>query len=268
MYERYRVHPGQPIHLKDLDPGDTGPYKKKKDAKEDLERDRQRLIELQELLYAESKHSLLIVLQAMDTGGKDGTIKHVMRGVNPQGCVVTPFKVPTPRELAHDFLWRAHKATPAKGMIGIFNRSHYEDVLVVRVHNLVPKAVWEKRYDQINDFERILAENGTVILKFFLHISKEEQKKRLQARLDDPRKHWKFNPADLKERMLWDEYMTAYEDAINRCSTEWAPWYVIPSDHKWYRNLIVARVIVDTLERLDMHFPKPEEDLASITIPD
>ncbi|NOZ27170.1 MAG: polyphosphate kinase 2 family protein [Chloroflexi bacterium] len=268
MLHPHMVPPGDPIRLKDIDPRYTGDYENKSAAKADLKKDRKRLIQLQELLYAEGKRSLLIILQGMDTSGKDGTIKHVMRGVNPQGCVVTSFKVPTHQELAHDFLWRVHKAVPAKGMIGIFNRSHYEDVLVVRVHNLVPRKVWEKRYDQINAFERTLAENDTVILKFFLHISKEEQKRRLQARLDQPHKRWKFNPADLRERALWDKYVAAYEDAINRCSTEWAPWYVIPADHKWYRNLVIARVIADTLERLDMHFPEPAEDLEKITIPD
>ncbi|GAB4519865.1 MAG: polyphosphate kinase 2 family protein [Anaerolineae bacterium] len=266
MHSQYRVSPGDAVRLSEFDPADTGVYRKKKDAEKDLKKDRKRLIRLQELLYAEGKHSVLIVLQGMDTSGKDGTIKHVMRGVNPQGCQVTSFKVPTAEELAHDFLWRVHKAVPARGMIGIFNRSHYEDVLVVRVHELVPRAVWEKRYDQINDFERMLAENGTIILKFFLHISPEEQKRRLEARLHDPHKQWKFNPADLKERERWDEYIVAYEDALQRCSTPWAPWYVVPSDHKWYRNLVVCRTIVETLEALNMQFPQPAYELDGIVV--
>lgn len=268
MGKDYVVRPEKPIRLKDLPTGDTGPYKKKTHATKDLKKDLERLVELQELLYAEKKRSLLVVFQAMDTGGKDGAIKHVMGPINPQGCRVTSFKVPTPEELAHDFLWRAHKAVPAKGMIGIFNRSHYEDVLVVRVHKLVPHRVWKERYHQINEFERLLADTGTVILKFFLHISRKEQKERLQARLDEPAKHWKFSVGDLKERQRWDDYMKVYEDAVNRCSRKWAPWIVVPSDHKWYRNLVVARTVADTLEGLGMKYPEPEDDLTGIVIPD
>jgi len=268
MPHRHLVEPGRPFRLDQVDPDDTGHFHSKREAEPEIEKLRCKLIDLQELLFAEGKHSLLIVLQAMDGGGKDGAIENVMRGVNPQGCVVTPFKVPTPEELAHDFLWRVHKATPARGMIGIFNRSHYEDVLVVRVEELVPRAVWEKRYDQINAFERLLAESGTTLLKFFLHISKDEQKRRLQDRLDQPNKRWKFNPADLKTRAQWDLYMAAYEDAITRCSTEWAPWYVIPANHKWYRDVALLQVIVETLEGLDMRYPQPTTDLSQVVIPD
>jgi PPK2 family polyphosphate:nucleotide phosphotransferase len=221
---------------------------------------------LQERFYAWDRKALLIVLQGMDTAGKDGTIKHVMRGVNPQGVNVTSFKVPTPEELAHDYLWRVHKATPKRSMIGIFNRSHYEDVLVVRVHNLVPPEVWELRYDQINAFEKLLAENGVIILKFFLYISKDEQARRLQARLDTPEKRWKFNKGDLKERLLWDDYMAAYTDAVQKCSTEHAPWFIVPSDNKWYRNFVVGSIITETLDELNPQFPDPEEGLGDIIV--
>lgn len=268
MREEHIVKPGSKIRLKEIDPDFTGAYQDKRQVKKELKADRKKLIELQELLYAEAKHSLLIVLQGMDTSGKDATIQHVMSGVNPQGCIVSPFKVPTPEELAHDYLWRVHKVVPPKRMIGIFNRSHYEDVLVVRVHNLVPPTMWRQRYEQIVQFEKHLVENGVTILKFFLHISKDEQKRRLQARLDDPTKHWKFALGDLKERALWDEYQAAYEDALNLTSTEWAPWYVIPSNRKWYRNLAVARIIVETLEGFDMHYPEPAEPLDGVVIPD
>ncbi len=219
------------------------------------------LADLQELLYAEHKQKVLIVLQGMDTSGKDSTIRHVFGDVNPQGTNVYGFKVPTQQELDHDYLWRVHKNTPGKGEIAIFNRSHYEDVLVVRVHSLVSKSVWEKRYDQINAFEKLLADEGTTILKFCLHISKEEQAERFLARLDRPTKHWKFNPGDLEEREYWNDYMDAYEDMINRTSTKWAPWIVVPSDQKWYRNLIVAETIVKTLQGLDMHFPQEVPDI-------
>jgi PPK2 family polyphosphate:nucleotide phosphotransferase len=225
-----------------------------------------RLEELQELLHAEHKHKVLIVLQAMDTGGKDGTIRHVFEGVNPQGVRVASFKKPTPEELGHDFLWRVHKQVPGRGEIVIYNRSHYEDVLVVRVHDLAPKGVWSKRYDHINDFERMLVDEGTTILKFFLHIDLDEQKERLQARLDEPNKRWKFNPADLEERKLWPKYVKAYEDAISKTSTDWAPWYVVPANRKWYRNLVVGTVIIEALEDLNMRYPKPEFDPAEIKI--
>lgn len=264
--ERYRLRPGAPLDLSAIDPDDTGDYERKKQARKDLKRLRLDLIELQERFYAWDRRSLLIVLQAMDTGGKDGAIKHVMRGVNPQGVQVTSFKVPTPEELAHDYLWRIHKAAPPRRMIGIFNRSHYEDVLVVRVHELVPPAVWRQRYEQINQFERLLADTGTVILKFYLHISREEQAQRLQARLDTPHKRWKFSMGDLAERKLWDDYMAAYGDALRLCSTDHAPWFVVPANHKWYRNVVIANILVETLNRLNPQFPAPEEGLDDVVI--
>ncbi len=267
-YPRYRVEPGKPITLKDIDPGESEHYRDKDEVKDELKRQRERITDLQERLYAENKQSLLVVLQAMDTGGKDGTIEHVFEGVNPQGCRVESFKAPTEEELAHDFLWRVHKVVPGKRMIGIFNRSQYEDVLVVRVKNLVPKQVWEQRYDQINEFERALALNGTTIIKCYLHISKNEQKRRLESRLEDPTKHWKFASNDVKERAFWDDYMQAYQDAINRCSTEYAAWYVVPANKKWYRNLVVARTIADTLERMNPQYPPPEAGIEQIKIPD
>jgi PPK2 family polyphosphate:nucleotide phosphotransferase len=206
-----------------------------------------RLARQQELLYGAAEHAVLIVLQGMDTSGKDGTIKHVMHSVNPAGCQVSYFKQPTAEELAHDFLWRVHQRTPGKGLLGIFNRSHYEDVLVVRVHQLVPPEVWKQRYEQINDFERTLMHNGTILLKFFLHISKEEQEQRLLAREKDPEKSWKLSVGDWQEREYWDAYQKAYEDALGRCATKDAPWYVVPADKKWYRDIVVARAIVDRL---------------------
>ncbi len=262
------VKPGDKFALKDVDPGAMGEIKSKKDAAKLILADREELVKLQDVMYAEGKHSLLIVLQAMDTGGKDGAIKHVMSGVNPQGCVVTPFKVPTPEELAHDYLWRIHQVVPPRRMIGIFNRSHYEDVLVVRVHSLAPKEIWSKRYDQINAFEKHLTENGVTILKFYLHISKAEQKARLQERLDDPNKRWKFSTGDLKERERWDDYMAAYEDMLNLTSTKWAPWHVIPANRNWYRNLALGRIIVETLRGFDMKYPQPAEKLDGVVIPD
>lgn len=268
MTQPFLAPPDTEVNLADFDPGYTGDYQKKAETKSALKRNMKRLQDLQEVMWAEGKHSLLIVLQALDAGGKDGTIRKVMSGVNPQGCQVTSFKVPTEEELDHDYLWRVHKATPRKGYIGIFNRSHYEDVLVVRVHEMVPQEVWEKRYEQINHFEKLLADNGTQILKFFLHISKEEQKERFQARLDDPRKNWKFSIKDVHERDYWDDYVRAYEDALSRCSAPWAPWYVIPADHKWYRNLVISEIIVETLEKLNMSFPPPLPDAGQIVIPD
>ncbi|MEZ4640879.1 MAG: polyphosphate kinase 2 family protein, partial [Caldilineaceae bacterium] len=238
----------------------------KDEGKERFKDLNKRLEELQETLYAQGKHKLLIVLQALDTGGKDGAIRHVFDGVNPQGVKVVPFKVPTPIELAHDYLWRVHPHTPARGEMVIFNRSHYEDVLVVRVHNLVPEDVWSRRYEHINAFEKLLADEGTTILKFYLHISKPEQKERLQARLDDPSKHWKFRAGDLAERKLWPDYMAAYEAVLNRTSTEWAPWYIVPADRKWYRNLVISEVLVKTLEDLNLHYPESKEPLDGIVI--
>jgi PPK2 family polyphosphate:nucleotide phosphotransferase len=265
--KKYRINPGQKIHLKEWDPNDTSGFDgKKEDALENLKESTKRLDELQELLYAEHKHKLLIVLQAMDTGGKDGTIRRVFEGVNPQGVRVASFKVPTSEELDHDFLWRIHKQVPGKGEIVIFNRSHYEDVLTVRVHKLVPEQVWQLHYQQINDFERLLSEDGTTILKFYLHIDLDEQKKRLQDRLDDPRAQWKFNINDLAERKLWPEYMKAYDDVLEKTSTEWAPWYLVPANHKWFRDWVVTNVIVKALQRMSMHYPRLAQDPKSIVI--
>ncbi len=265
--KKYLVEPGAKIKLSDWDPDDRGDFKgNKEQALTETEKLNQRLGEMHELLYAEHKHKILIVLQAMDTGGKDGTIRHVFNGVNPQGARVANFKEPTPEELDHDYLWRVHKQVPAKGEIVIFNRSHYEDVLIVRVHGLVPPEVWKPRFDQINAFEQMLSETGTTILKFYLNIDKDEQKKRLQARLDDPTKHWKFRRGDLQERALWPAYMQAYEDVLNKTSTTDAPWYIIPANHKWYRNLVISSILVDTLEGLKMKFPESEENLEGIVI--
>lgn len=265
--DRYRIKPGSRVDLSQQDPNDKSAFPGgKREGRQQLLELNQRLEELQELLYAEHKQKVLIVLQAMDTGGKDGTIRHVFEGVNPQGVRVASFKKPTPEELDHDFLWRVYKQVPARGEIVIFNRSHYEDVLVVRVHGLAPKDLWSKRYDHINDFERILADQGTTILKFFLHIDIHEQKERLQARLDEPKKHWKFNPQDLEERKLWPKYIAAYEDAISKTSTDWAPWYVVPANRKWYRNLVVGTVIVETLQALNMRYPEPGFDPTAIHI--
>ena len=262
----YLVTPGSKFRLSDRPTSDTGKFKDKADALPDTEHNLERLAELQELLYAEAKHAVLVVFQAMDAGGKDGSIEHVFSGLDPQGCTVTSFKTPTPLELAHDFLWRVHMAVPQRGMIGIFNRSHYESVLIERVKDLVPEKVWKNRYDHINEFERMLAEEGMVILKFFLHISRDEQKKRLESRLKDDHKKWKFNPGDLEERGRWDAYMEAYEEALRRCSQEYAPWYVVPADRKWYRNWVISHILVETLDRLNMKYPKPRFDPSKITI--
>lgn len=236
-------------------------------AKEAFKAVRDELIELQRAFYAEGKHKLLIVFQAMDAGGKDGTIRNVFKGVNPQGVRVHSFKVPSKLELAHDFLWRIHRVTPPTGMIAVFNRSHYEDVLVVRVDNIVPESVWRPRYAHINNFEKMLADNGTTILKFFLHISPDEQKERFQSRLDEPDKNWKFSFGDLEKRKQWGEYMAAYEEMLHETSTAYAPWYVIPADRKWYRNLVITRTIVDTLKALNPQYPTAESDLSNVTIP-
>jgi PPK2 family polyphosphate:nucleotide phosphotransferase len=227
-----------------------------------------RLNELQEVRYAESRRSLLVVVQAMDTGGKDGLIRKVFGPLNPQGVRVTNFKSPSEEELAHDFLWRVHRAVPRKGMIGIFNRSHYEDVLIVRVHDLVSNTTVKKRYRQINQFERYLTENDVTVLKFYLHISKDEQKERLQKRLDKPDKHWKFSSADLDERKLWDDYVEAYQTMLGECSTPAAPWYIIPANHKWYRDYAVSQIVRDTLEGMKLQYPPPEDGLDGIKIPD
>lgn len=265
--DQYRVPPGKKVNLHDWDPNDKSLCEQGKDAGQAWAATLNAELEaLQELLYAEGKQKVLLVLQAMDTGGKDGTIRHVFDGVNPQGVKVASFKKPTPEELAHDYLWRVHQHTPGNGEIVIFNRSHYEDVLVVRVHDLVPKKRWERRYDHINAFEQLLADEGTTILKFYLHIDLDEQKERLQARLDDPTKHWKFAKGDLDERKLWDEYMGAYEAMLSKTSTEDAPWYVIPANRKWYRNLVILQILVDTLKGLQMEYPPAEEGLADVVI--
>ncbi|MFN2167019.1 MAG: polyphosphate kinase 2 family protein [Anaerolineae bacterium] len=265
--DRYRVQPGAQIDLSQWDPNDKSLYPgSKKEGKAALPGLVHQLRELQARLHAEHKHKLLIVLQAMDTGGKDGTIRHVFTGVNPQGVRVAGFKVPTPEELAHDYLWRIHKHTPGNGEIVIFNRSHYEDVLVVRVYDLVPPERWQPRYEHINAFEKMLADEGTTILKFYLHIDLDEQKERLQARLDEPDKRWKFNTSDLSARKRWPEFMQAYQDVLNKTSTEWAPWYIVPANRKWYRNLVVSNIIIDTLEGLNMAYPEPAEDLDQVVI--
>jgi PPK2 family polyphosphate:nucleotide phosphotransferase len=263
----YHVKPGRRINLDKFDPDDHSAFDGDKPAAlaktESLVKD---LEHLQELMYAEHKHKLLIVLQGMDTSGKDGTIRHVFSGVNPQGVQVASFKVPTSEELAHDFLWRIHKQTPGAGEMVIFNRSHYEDVLVVRVHGLVSPAECRRRYDDINAFEQMLANEGTTILKFFLHIDKREQKRRLEERLAEKSKHWKFNPADLKERALWQEYMRAYEDALSATNTACAPWYIIPANRKWYRNYLISQILVESLKSLKMAYPKPAPGLDSLVV--
>lgn len=265
--KQYRVKTKGKVKLKEWDPNDDGGIDGgKEEGKAMLVGINERLEELQELLYAEGKHKVLIVLQATDTGGKDGTIRHVFDGVNPQGVKVASFKKPTEEELAHDYLWRIHKQTPGKGEIVIFNRSHYEDVLVVRVHNIVPKEVWSRRYEHINAFEKMLADEGTTILKFYLHIDKDEQKERLQARLDESHKTWKFSKGDLAERKRWDDYQDAFEAMLEETSTDWAPWYVIPANRKWYRNLLISQIIVDALEGLNMQYPEPEDGLQDIVI--
>jgi PPK2 family polyphosphate:nucleotide phosphotransferase len=264
--KQLRVTPGSKFRIRDYDPDDTSLFKDggKKEAAPESRKIQERLSSLQEILFAEGKHKVLIVLQGMDTSGKDGAIEFVMGGFDAAGAHVVSFKKPTEPELAHDYLWRIHANVPARGELAIFNRSQYEDVLVVRVHSLVPEEVWKLRYQQIVDFERMLAENGTLILKFFLHISQEEQKERLQARLDDPTKQWKFNRGDLAERKLWDQYQEAYEEAIARTSTDHAPWYVVPANKKWYRNWVIGSVTADAMDKLGMQYPKP--DLSGITI--
>ena len=263
--DRYRVKPNEKIKLEKLDPADRSAYEGDKEkAQEDLAKLNDKLEEYQEMLYAEHKHRVLIVLQAMDTGGKDGVIRRVFDGVNPQGVRVASFKVPTAEELDHDYLWRVHKMTPGRGEIVIFNRSHYEDVLVVRVHGLVPEKTWKKRYDHINEFERLLANEGTTILKFFLHIDKDEQKERLQARLDEPDKHWKFSPSDITTRSKWPAYQQAYADVFARTSTEAAPWYVVPADRKWYARLAVTEILTRTLESFDLGWPVATFDVADM----
>lgn len=258
--------PGTEIRLDDLSPGYAGGIAGKKKALEELAENTQALTDLGYRLYAENRRALLLVLQGMDTSGKDGTIRHAMSGFNPQSCKVTAFKTPSAEELDYDFLWRIHRAVPRRGEVGIFNRSHYEDVLIVRVHNLVPKKEWRSRYERINAFEQLLTDGGTKIVKVFLHISKDEQRERLQARLDDPTKRWKFRQADIDERRLWDDYVQAYNDALTRCNTSHAPWHIVPANKKWYRNLIVSRILRKALEEMDPQFPPPEENLDGIVV--
>lgn len=257
--KRLRLSSGDGLRLQDFDPTDTSYLRGGKE--EALSRAlslQKRIGELQELVYAEHRHRILVVLQGMDTSGKDGTVKHLFTDASLSGVTVTSFGKPSVEELEHDYLWRIHARVPATGRIGVFNRSHYEDILVVRVHNLVPPDVWGLRYEQINAFERMLVETGTVLLKFFLHISKTEQKERLQARIDDPTKRWKYEHGDVEERKLWQSYMDAYESVLQKTSTEWAPWHVVPADKKWYRNWVVSKFLVEALEALDMQWPAPD----------
>ncbi len=255
-----RVERGAKVALGDFDSGATHGWTKER-AADAVKRRLAELTELQDRLWAESKHPILVVLQGIDTAGKDGTIRHVMEAFNPQGCRVVGFKVPTPEELAHDYLWRAHKQTPAKGEIVIFNRSHYEDVLVVRVHELVPPEVWRRRYRHINEWERILVEEGTTVVKIFLAIDRDEQRERLQARLDDPSKIWKFRLSDLEERKRWSDYIAAFDEALERTSSAWAPWYVIPANRKWFRDLAVAEILASVISDLAPAYPPPDADL-------
>jgi len=262
--KEFRVDPGSKAKLSKLDPAYKGKHELQDEAKQEIDSYLKKLFQQQALLYAEHKHSILVVLQALDAGGKDGTIKHVFVALNPQGATVASFKQPTATELAHDFLWRVHPHAPGKGEIVIFNRSHYEDVLVTRVHKLIDKDTWTERYERIRDFEALLAENGTTIIKFFLHISKEEQLARFEQRLDDPNRNWKISESDYSERALWDDYIAAFDDAISATSTKHAPWYVIPSNHKWFRNLAVSQIMADTMEDLKLSFPPPSVNLAEI----
>ena len=267
MYKQFLVKPNSPISLSDFDANGKHYYEGDKAvAKQKVTALNERVEALQELMYAEGKRKLLVVLQGMDTSGKDSTIRYVFEGVNPQGVKVASFKVPTSIERAHDYLWRVHQKTPGSGEITIFNRSHYEDVLVVRVHELVPENQWSKRYEHICNFEKQLADEGTRILKFFLHVDQDEQKKRLLERRDTPHKQWKFSTGDLKERALWKDYHTAYEDALNKTSTPWAPWYVIPANQKWFRNLVISSILVDTLEDFEMKFPAAEAGVENIEV--
>jgi PPK2 family polyphosphate:nucleotide phosphotransferase len=260
--KKYLVKPNSKIKLSDWDPDDTSEFEgTKKEGLTAIKKLNKRLEVLQGILYAEHKQKILIVLQAMDTGGKDGTISSVFEGVNPQGVKVASFKVPTPEELDHDYLWRIHPNVPGKGEIVIFNRSHYEDLLVVRVHKLAPQKVWKQRFQHINEFERMMKDEGTTILKFYLNISLDEQKQRLLDRINTTEKRWKFNPGDLEERKLWKDYMEAYQDVLSKTSKPWAPWYIIPANRNWYRNLIISSILVDTLEKLKMHYPEPVKNI-------
>ena len=260
----FRVRPGSKVRLKDIDPAYKGHHATEQEAAVEIEHYRQKMAKMQSLLYAEKKRSVLVVLQALDAGGKDGTVNHVLSVLNPQGATVVGFKQPTPGELGHDFLWRVHPHVPGKGEIAIFNRSHYEDVLVTRVHKLIDKQTWKTRYRRIRHFENLLVENGTHILKFYLHISEQEQLARFAQRLDDPARNWKISESDYAERALWDDYIAAFQDAIAATSTKDAPWFVIPANHKWFRNLAVSQIIANAMEGLHMSYPKPTVDLAEI----
>lgn len=260
------VTPGSKTKLADIDPAGVGGCTGKADAHAVYPKLNQKVYDLQGALYAEGKRSLLVILQGMDTSGKDGTIKNLVRAMNPVGVRISNFKTPSAEELSHDFLWRIHKEVPAKGLIGLWNRSHYEDVLMVRVHRLVERAVWERRFDEINAFEKLLSDNGITLVKLFLHISKDEQKERLQERVDNPEKRWKFNPDDLRDRALWSDYQAAYEDVLARCSTEWAPWQVVPADKKWARDLWVADAVAKALADMAPRYPEARFDPKTIVI--
>ena len=264
-YARYRVEPGERIRLGDYETDDTNGYERS-DAETELASLVERIAELQMRLYAEDSRSVLVVLQGIDAAGKDSTVRHVFSGSNPQGVRVYTYKEPTQEEAAHDFLWRYHADAPADGMIHVFNRSHYEDVLVVRVKGLAPEELWRSRYDSINDFERMLVREGTAVVKFFLHISKEAQLERFRERLERPDKHYKFSANDVRERRHWDSYAEAYEDAVNLTSTPWAPWYVVPSDHKWFRNLVVARIVAATLETMNPRWPENDPEVEGFAL--
>ena len=261
---KFAVEPGAKVRLSKIDASYTGKHETHEKVLPEIRKHVERIDKLQYLLYADGNQSLLVVLQALDAAGKDGTIRHVFSGMNPQGTFVFGFKQPSKEEAAHDFLWRAHLRAPGKGEVVVFNRSHYEDVLVVRVHKLVPHSVWSKRYDLINDFEKMLSQNGTTILKFFLHISPEEQLSRFKQRLDDPSRHWKISESDYSERELWPQYVEAYEDAMALTSTKRAPWYIIPSNHKWFRNLAVSQIIADTMDEMGLKLPPTGVDIAEI----
>lgn len=267
---RHRVEPGERVDLSSRASDERGGFGGRDDpaALAQQQADAATLAELQERLFAEGTRAVLVVLQAMDTAGKDAVLRHVVGPLDSRGVDVRSFGVPSREELAHDYLWRIHAHAPARGHMTFFNRSHYEEVLVARVEGLVPEAVWQPRFRQINDFERMLVECGTTVIKLFLHISRQEQKRRLEERLRDPRKQWKFDPADVAARARWDLYQEAYQDALSRCSTEWAPWFVIPSDHKWYRDLAVTRILVEALERLDPRYPRRHIDYSRVVIPD
>jgi len=262
--KQFIVEPDSHVDLASIDPGSKGKHASKGDATDEMAADLEKLCALQYRLYAGNQHALLIVLQGLDAAGKDGTLSHVFRGLNPQGARVHDFKQPSQEEAAHDFLWRAHLRAPAKGEVVIFNRSHYEDVLVVRVHKSVPKRVWSKRYELINDFEDMLYKNGTRILKFYLHISPDEQLERFKQRLDDPSRQWKISESDYSERELWPNYIRAFEEAISRTSTKHAPWFVIPANHKWFRNLVISNIISETLDDMDLKLPPTQVDIAEI----